>query len=174
MKKLNLIIFFIAFFIKVSTVFADTSIVYLDMDKIVSNSKAGISILKQIASINKLNIKNLKSIELQLKKEEEKIIAQKNILSKEELQKKVQKINIDIENYGKVTKTAARDLAILKNKAITELLNLINPILIDFSKEKNISLILNKKNIIIGKSELDMTSVILAIVDEKIKKFKIK
>ena len=173
MKKI-LFLLIISFFIKINPIFAEINIVYLNMDKIVSDSKAGASMLKQIDSINEVNIKNLKKIQLQLNEEEKKIIAQKNILSDEELQKKIKKLNNDIKNYKKVTKTAARDLAILKKQSVTKLLNLVNPILINFSKEKKISLILNKQNIIMGKNELDITSLILAIVDSKIDQFKIK
>ena len=173
MKKI-LFLLIISFFIKINPIFAEINIVYLNMDKIVSDSKAGASMLKQIDSINEVNIKNLKKIQLQLNEEEKKIIAQKNILSDEELQKKIKKLNNDIKNYKKVNKTEARDLAILKKQSVTKLLNLVNPILINFSKEKKISLILNKQNIIMGKNELDITSLILAIVDSKIDQFKIK
>ena len=173
MKKI-FFLFFIFSFIKITSVIAENDIVYLDMDKIIQNSKAGVSILKQLDAVNELNIENLKKIKFKLKEEEEKIISQKNILSEDELKKKVKKLNENIENYKKITKTAARDLAILKKQSITKLLNLVNPILIDFSKEKNLSLILNKQNIIMGKNQFDITMSILAIVDKKIDKFKIE
>ena len=40
--------------------------------------------------------------------------------------------------------------------------------------QKSISIILQKKDLIIGKTELDITSEIINIVDDKIKGFKIK
>ena len=54
------------------------------------------------------------------------------------------------------------------------LIQLINPILIEYSNEKSISMILQKKNLIIGQKELDITIDIIKLVDKNIKEFKIK
>ena len=51
---------------------------------------------------------------------------------------------------------------------------MINPILTKFSDDNKISLILKKKDIIIGKSNLDITDKIIELVDKNIKKIKIK
>jgi outer membrane protein len=55
-----------------------------------------------------------------------------------------------------------------------KLLKLINPILVEFSKNDSISVLLQKKNVIIGKTELDITDKIIKIVNKKIPKFKIE
>ena len=54
------------------------------------------------------------------------------------------------------------------------LLQLINPVLANYSDENSISLILQKKNLIIGKTELDITDQIILTVNKNIKDFKIK
>ena len=51
---------------------------------------------------------------------------------------------------------------------------MINPILIKFSNDNSISLILQKKDLIIGNSEFDVTDKILKIVNNEVKTFKIK
>ena len=51
---------------------------------------------------------------------------------------------------------------------------MINPILIEYSNEKSISMILQKKNLIIGQKELDITIDIIKLIDNNIKEFKIK
>ena len=53
-------------------------------------------------------------------------------------------------------------------------LKLINPILTKYSTENEISIILQKKNLIIGKTELDITDKIIIIINDEIKEFKIK
>ena len=66
------------------------------------------------------------------------------------------------------------------NKKITEkrligtnkLLNSLNKIVSTYASEKSISLILQKKNIIVGKAELDITDEILKIFNDKIKSVK--
>ena len=62
----------------------------------------------------------------------------------------------------------------LKIDSTKKLLKLINPILVNYSNEKSISLILNKKNLVIGKTEFDITDEIIKIINNEIKKFKIQ
>ena len=49
-------------------------------------------------------------------------------------------------------------------------LNKITKVLAEYSDENSIDLIIQKKNIIIGKKELDITQDFLDIVNKKIKK----
>ena len=50
----------------------------------------------------------------------------------------------------------------------------INPILATYSEEKDISILLQKKNIILGSSQLDITNDILKIVNKEITESNIK
>ena len=59
-------------------------------------------------------------------------------------------------------------------RLVNKLSNSVNEILAKYSEEKKISFIMPKKNIVIGRSELDITNDILIIVDDKIKKISIK
>ena len=51
-----------------------------------------------------------------------------------------------------------------------KLLKEINPILADYSNKKNISVILRKKDIVIAKTDLDITNEIIELVNSKVKK----
>ena len=86
-KSLLLLIFFI-FFSKIS-LSEENKIVYVDVNKIMSNSIAGKSISSQLEKNHKKNIAKFKKIEEELKKEETKIVSQRNVISKEEFEKKI-------------------------------------------------------------------------------------
>ena len=58
-------------------------------------------------------------------------------------------------------------------EATSKMITLVRPILSDFSDKNSISLIIDKKNIIIGKTLLDITDDILTIIDEKIGKIQL-
>ena len=58
-------------------------------------------------------------------------------------------------------------------EATQKMITLVKPILSDYSEKNSISLIIEKKNIIIGKTLLDITDDILRIVDEKIGKIQL-
>ena len=62
----------------------------------------------------------------------------------------------------------------LKVDNTNNLLRLINPILIDFSNDKEISIILQKKDLVVAKTELDITDEIIKIINAEVKEFKIK
>ena len=62
----------------------------------------------------------------------------------------------------------------LKIDNTNNLLKLINPILVKFSNDKEIAIILQKKDLVIAKKELEITDEIIKIVNKNIKEFKIK
>ena len=62
----------------------------------------------------------------------------------------------------------------LRNNAANQLLIIINEILAEYSTKNKISLIMEKKNVVIGKSELDITKNILDLLNKKIKKVELK
>ena len=58
-------------------------------------------------------------------------------------------------------------------EASKKILAILNSILSKYSEENSISLILSKKNVVIGKTELDITSEILELLNAEIKSVKL-
>ena len=83
------LVFIIFIFSNLNSIAYSNNIVYIDMNYILSNSNYGKSIFNELENINKTNIKELESKELILKDLEKKITNQKNILSKQDLEKKI-------------------------------------------------------------------------------------
>ena len=61
----------------------------------------------------------------------------------------------------------------LRREATGKLISKLSPILQEYAKKNSISLILQKKNIIMGKKEIEITEEILSITNNKIKDIKI-
>ena len=57
-----------------------------------------------------------------------------------------------------------------KVEANTKLFEILNPILADYSEKNDISIILRKKDIVIAKSDLDITDKIIGLINSKVKK----
>ena len=148
--------------------YAENLIVYIDMEKILNESKSGISINKQLEKIHKMNIKEFKKIEDELKKKEESIIAQKNILSKEDYAKKIKILRDNTNSYRKNRQEKINLLTKKRMESSAKLLSIINPILSDYSKVNNISIILQKKNVVLAKTDLNITNNIIDILNSKI------
>jgi len=98
MKKV-VIIFFIYFF-QINFVIANTSIAFIDMDKVISLSKPGSSIMSQLNTLSSQNSKKFESEAKKIKEQENKIISQKNILSEVDFQSNINKLKLEIKNYN--------------------------------------------------------------------------
>ena len=165
---------FSLFIIFSSPVSSEQKIVFVDMDRVVSSSKAGSSIFEQLKNINDKNITFLKKEEKKFKEEEKKLVSQKNIISEKNFQINVDKLKSEINIYTQNRKKMIEEFNKLKNVSTNQFLKKINPILTQFSNENEISIILQKKDLLIGKTELDITDKIITIIDNEIKEFKIK
>ena len=144
------------------------------MDRVISTSKPGSSILKQLTDLNNKNLKFLKSEEKRFKEKEIKLISQKNIISESDFKDKINELKSEIKEYNQNRTKMIKDFNKLKVDNTNNLLKLINPILVKFSNDKEISIILQKKDLVIAKKELEITDEIIKIVNKKIKEFKIK
>ena len=167
---LSTLLYFI-FFINVYA--HDKNIAFINMDLIFSQSLVGISVNEQIQNFNEKNKVKFKKIENEIKAENEVINNQKNILSEEETKNKIQAFNLKIKKFQTEVKESNESINRKRLEATGKILEQLKPILESFSKENSINLIMQKKNIIIGKNELDITEDIIKILDNKIKKIDI-
>ena len=164
---------FILLFFSNST-FANEKIVYLDVNFVISQSEAGQYINNELQKINKKNLEEIKKIETSIKSEEENLIKQKNIIKEEEFNNKANILREKYKSYQELKNSKNNDLKKIRNDAGNEILKNKNIILSKYSTENKISIIMEKKNIIIGKTELDISNNILNLLNAKIKKVEIK
>ena len=166
-------IIIIFFFLNSYCLSQENKIVYIDMDLLISKSLAGKSINTQIKSQNKNNLEKFKKIESDIKKEDEDISNKKNIISEDEYKKMVSQLNKKIKNYRVMVNQNVDKNNKLKISATKKLIKKLNPILSDYSEKNSISIILQKRDIIIGKNSLNITDEIIKILDENVKEIKI-
>ena len=167
MKKILLTILFLVSF----STFANSNdkIAFIDIDFVLSQSKAGKSVLSNLEKLNKKNINDLKSQEQKLIKDREELDKLKNISSQEDMNIKIQAFQKKIEQFNKQKVDLSSKYNKKKDEETLALLQKINPIISDYMEKNQITLIFDKKNIYIAKSELDITKQILEIVNSKVK-----
>ena len=151
----------------------EQKIVYLNVDKIMQQSIAGKSIKKQLENLYNKNLEKFKINDDLLKNKEKKLIAQKNILSQEDFQKELSSLRKEIINFQKEQVKARDDINKLRIGATNKLILQLSPILQEYAKKNSVSLILQKKNIVMGKKEIEITDEILEITNKEIKNIKI-
>ena len=167
MKKFFLIIFF--FTIKFNLANSSINIVYLDIQFIIDNSEMGILYRNKINKQNELIKSDLLIKEKQIKIKEKEINDQKNIIKKEEIEKMMKNLNILLKEYQNKRIEVNNNLRNEKKKYSQEILKVLNPILTDYVEKNNITLVLDKKNILVGIKTLDITKIILEIFNNKTK-----
>jgi len=167
MKKYLLLFFFLSIF---NYTYADDKIVYLDINLILNNSAAGKFLNSELQSINNKNIEEFKQIELSIKLEDDKLSKQKNIIKEEDYKIKVSELRSKYKSYQELMKKKNTNLNKIRENGVNQILKVVNDILTEYSTKNNISFIVDKKNIIIGKNELDITNDILKLLDNKILK----
>ena len=168
----SLILIIFLFF--TNSVHSEQKIAFIDMDKVILKSNSGISFYKQLSDLNNKNLNFLKNEEKKFKEKETKLISQKNLISDADFKKKIDELKSEIKNYNQQRNKIIVDFKKLKLNSTNKLLKLFNPILVKFSNDKDISIILQKKDLVVAKSQLDITEEIINIVNIKVKEFKIK
>ena len=163
MKKIFIFILINFFFINSSL--SAEKIVYLDLDFILSNSNKGKLILSNLDNLNKKNIEILKSKENLLKKDEDEIIKQKNIISQEAYTSKVNDLKEKIKVFREEKKKLASDFTEIRKNKINDFFKTIDNVLREYVEKNSIDLVLNKKDILIGKNNYNITNEILKIVN---------
>ena len=138
------------------------------MEHVVKSSNAGKKILDKIKKINENNVEILKEKELKLKKIEENIKKKQNILSKEELEEEIIKLRIQVNNLRTEKDDMVKNVNEIKNNELKKLYKEINPIIQSYMDKNNITILLDMKNIIAGKTNYNITKEIIDEINKNI------
>ncbi len=162
----NLFLLLLVFFYLIVNAFAIEKIVYLDLDYILSNSNKGKNILSDLDKKNNENIKILKSKEEILKTEEENLLKQKNIISNEAYNEKVKNLKNKVKIFRSEKNQLLTEFKKNRENKMNDFIKIVDNILGEYVKANSIDLVLNKKDIIMGKSSFNITEEILKKVNE--------
>ena len=167
MKKYLIIIFFI---FNIFTINAYSKIAYIDIKIILNKSNVGKSLNSHLKSLNSEYSKKYSKIEKELLEKEKILLAQKNIIEKNEFNKKIRNLSDEIDKYKNDKKLSTDKLNKIKIENTKEILRILNPIITKYVEKNDISLVLKKTNIIVGKKDLDITEKIIKLLNGEINK----
>ena len=145
-----------------------SDVVYINLNKIMNNSIVGKYINTIIDNEQKKISEKFTNEEKELRNKENKLLGQKNILKQEEYQSQFIKLQNEVKTYNKKRKKILDELNKKKVQSSKKVFEKLNPILTDYMKTNSISLILRKKDIIVGKKSLDITSGIIELLNKEI------
>ena len=167
--------FVVTFFLLVCTYsFAEQKIVVLDMKHVLNLSKAGKDAQDFLKKSFTDNQKKFADIEQNLKKEEIDLLEKKTILSKEEYTKKTDTLRKKVIDYQSQRRASLDKIATQRARAREVLLKAIDPILNTYIKENNISLVIDKKDMLGGNPEYDITQTIVEKLNKELPSLNLK
>ena len=165
----KLITITILLLLNISLAHTEEQIVYLDLDNIVGNTKAGKLIISNLEKTKKSDLTKFEKKKKELKKIEDDINKQKNILSKEELKKKLVEFRKEINIFQTDRQNVINQFNKKKVEEFNNFFKKITPIIQSYVSEKNIDIVLDRKNIFVASKKKDITQEIIKLIDSKIK-----
>ena len=155
------------FFLITVNSYSIEKIVYLDLDFLLANSNKGKEIILNLEKINKENIKILKEKKNLLNNEEKKLLQQKNILTTEIYNEKLKNLKNKIKNFNDEKNTIAINFKNQREEKINNFLKIVDKILSEYVKKNSIDIVLNKKDILMGKNNYNITDDIMQIINSE-------
>ena len=146
---------------------AENKIAFIDIDKIINESEFGKRTYKNIDVNFKEENKKLLEIEKKLVSKEQEILKQKNILSEDELNKKITNLKKEINDFQKRRKSINEKFNKIRLEKTNEMVQSLNEILSKYADDNDISLVIQKKFIVIAKTGLDITNEILKLFNKE-------
>ena len=161
-------IFFLLFSI-ISNSYSDDKIKFIDLDSMLEKTTIGKKIINDLNILNNNNLESLKPKEDIIKDKQNEINIQKNIISNNELKIKIDEYQKQVREFQSERKQLVDNFNKQKQEKINDFFNQVTPIINDYMKEKDLSIIFDKKNIFIAKSDSNITTDIINLINDKFK-----
>ena len=164
----------VTFFVLICTYSqAEQKTVYIDMKYVLNNCKAGKAAQDYLAKTFKDNQKKFADTEKKLKEQETNLLAKKNDLSKESYKKEADTLRNNVLEYQTSRRKAVDEIAKKRSGARKKLLDGLTPILEAYTEENGISLVVDKKYLVMGDSDLDITKLIIEKLNKALPSIKL-
>ena len=167
--------FVVTFFLLICTdTFAEQKIVVLDLTYVLNESKAGKGAQEFLKKSFDNDAKKFSGIEKALKEEEKDLLAKKNILTKDEYGKKINSLRKKNMDYQTERRSSIDKITMLRAKARETLLKNLKPIIETYINENSVSLVVDKKYILGGGAQSDITNFIVEKLNKDLPSLNLK
>ena len=147
---------------------------FIDFTKVLNESKAGKSAQDFLKNKFKKENSKFTILEESLRKEEQVVINKKKLVTNEEYLKLVNALRDKVGKTQKDKQESIKNISKLRKNAKTELLKNLNPIIKKYMEDNKIRLVLDKKSILLGDTNLEITDQITKILDKKVTSLNLK
>lgn len=179
MKNIIKPIYYLTFilFIFGSTLNADTypntSIAIVDLNLILTDSKAAKSATKQFEDIQKSTETEILESDKNMLDERNKLLEQQSVIAPEAFEIKAKDYEKKLQNYQVDKQNKLRNLENVLQKARNEILENVKPILERLSKELGVTVILEKNSVLLSATNMDITDEVIKKLNKDLPKIKV-
>ena len=145
----NLFITFFLFFSILSNSYSDDKIKFIDLDSLLEKTNIGKKIIEDLNIANDNNLLLLKPKEEEIKNRQNEINTQKNIISKDELKIKIEEYQKQVSDFQNERQKLIADYNKQKQEKINNFFNQVTPIINEYMKEEDLSIIFDKKTFLL-------------------------
>jgi outer membrane protein len=164
MKKFIIYLFF-SFFIFFNA-FGNEKVAYIDIDRILNESLLGKSFIDELKKISLENNKKIQSQKEEILKQETEIKKLKNVISDKDFQIKFNTLKNNVNNFNANKKNFEQNFNKKRQEMFANLMKKISPIVETYMSQNSISIVMDKKNVFIAKSNYDITKNIIDLINK--------
>ena len=176
-KKITAIAFTLVFLLSFNSIaetnYPNTSIAIVDLNLILSDSKAAKNATKQFEEIQKSTEDKIITSDKKMLDERNKLIEQQSVIAPEAFELKAKDYEKKLQEYQTDKQNKLRKLEGVLQKARNEILENVKPILEDLSKELGVTVILEKNSVLLSANNMDITDDVIKKLNKELPKIKV-
>ena len=153
--------------------YPNTSIAIVDLNLILSESKAAKNATKQFEKIQKDTEDEILVSDKKMLEERNKLIEQQSVIAPEAFELKAKDYEKKLQNYQAEKQNKLRKLEGVLQKARNEILENVKPILEELSKELGVTVILEKNSVLLSATNMDITENVIKKLNKELPKIKV-
>lgn len=153
---------------------AETKIAVVDVQKLLSESKAAVNIQEQLKKQREDFQKELAAVEEKLRSEEKAILEEREKLTKEELQAKAQEFETKILEARQEVDKKRRTLEQAANKAVFNLRQEVVQVVADIADENAYNLVITRQNVVLAEKSMEITDQVMKELNKKVTEIKLE
>jgi Skp family chaperone for outer membrane proteins len=153
--------------------YPNTSIAIIDLNLILSDSKAAKNATKQFEEIQKNTEDEIIVSDKKMLEERNKLIEQQSVIAPESFELKAKDYEKKLQNYQVEKQNKLRKLEGVLQKARNEILENVKPILEELSKELGVTVILEKNSVLLSATNMDITENVIKKLNKELPKIKV-
>lgn len=172
-KIIGLLLLFQFFNTSLLADYPETIVGVIDLNYILSESKAAKDAAEKIEKIALDIEEEIKKTDQDLIDEQNELLESQQIMAPAAFEEKRKEYEKKVQNYNVTRQEKFMSIDLLVNDSRNNVLNALKPILEEISNDKGITILLEKNSVLLNAENMDVTNEALKILDKQLPKLEV-